>query len=103
MPLSRQQEAKMLNLDALEGAPLVAQPFDHCIVSGFLAPADVRAVLQDFPEVAKGGSFPLSSLRCGPALTSLAEQLQGSQASDIDDTARPEPSQRRSHPSGFRR
>ena len=83
MPLSRQQEATMLNLDALESAPLVAQPFDHCIVSGFLTPTDAQAVLQDFPAVAKGGSFPLSSLRCGPALSGLAEQLQGPQVAVV--------------------
>lgn len=77
MPLPQQQYKRMLNLDALEACPLIGEPFEHCVVPDFLSVDDIQAVLGDFPNVAKGGSFPLSSLSCGPTLSRLAAQLQG--------------------------
>lgn len=67
----------MLNLDALRGAALQRDPFDHLVVPRFIAQDALKAIEQDFPAIAAPGSFPLASLRFGPAFESLSKALQG--------------------------
>ena len=71
----------MLNLDALRGAALQRDPFDHLVVPRFIAADALKAIEQDFPAIAAPGSFPLASLRFGPAFERLSKALQGSEMS----------------------
>ena len=48
----------MLNLDALRGAALQRDPFDHLIVPSFIAQDALTAIERDFPAIAAPGSFP---------------------------------------------
>lgn len=67
----------MLDLDALRGAALQSDPFDHLIVPRFIAGDALAAIGQDFPDNMGPGSYPLSSLRFGPAFRRLSEDIQG--------------------------
>jgi hypothetical protein len=69
----------MIDLDytALRAAPLAREPFPHVIVPWFLAAAALPAVLADLPPIAKGGSFPVASLRLGPQARALVQALEG--------------------------
>jgi SM-20-related protein len=66
-----------LDLDRFEATALQRAPFDFLIVPGFLAPAMLPAIERDFPPIDRGGSFPSTSLRCGPGFAALLDELQG--------------------------
>ncbi len=66
-----------LDLERFEATALQRAPFDFLIVPGFLKHAALPSVERDFPEIASGGSFPATSLKCGPAFTALLDELQG--------------------------
>lgn len=86
----------MLDLEALAATPLCRDPFPYLIVPGFLK-AEARAtVTEDYPEIALPGSFPTSSVSCGPAFKDLLVELEGpalravfAQKFGIDLTNRP--------------
>ena len=67
----------LLDLDRLRAAPLCRDPFDHVIVDRFVRAEHVPALLADFPEARRHGSFPLASLACGAAFARLAAELEG--------------------------
>ncbi|MEX0760044.1 MAG: 2OG-Fe(II) oxygenase [Tistlia sp.] len=69
----------LLDLERFAATPLVREPFDHLIVPGFLRPEALAAVAADFPDIAEGGSFPLASLRCGPAFDRLVEEIRSAE------------------------
>lgn len=53
-------------------------PYDYLVLPAFVkADALVRA-WADFPHITKAGSFPLSTLQCGPAFKQLMNELEGS-------------------------
>lgn len=66
-----------LDLERFEETALQRAPFDFLIVPGFLKRDALPAVERDFPAIDKGGSFPATSVRCGPAFRSLLDELQG--------------------------
>lgn len=66
-----------LDLERFEATPLQRAPFDFLIVPAFLKRAALPAVERDFPPIDRGGSFPATSVRCGPAFSALLEELQG--------------------------
>lgn len=69
--------APIIDLDALAGAAVASEPFDHVIVPGFV-PADSRAALaRDFPKVDRPGSIPVGELTYGPAFSQLIDALHG--------------------------
>ncbi len=67
----------MLDLDALRGAALQREPFDHLIVPRFITAESLAAIGRDFPAKVGPGSYPLSALRVGPAFQQLCEAVQG--------------------------
>ena len=74
-PLSQEQSEKMsgyLRLDAFRSTPLVKEPFEHLIVSGFVDPAGLAAVNADYPKISTSGSFPVDQVSFGPAFSSKA-------------------------------
>ncbi|HLY56071.1 MAG TPA: 2OG-Fe(II) oxygenase [Stellaceae bacterium] len=86
----------MLDLTAFEATPLVAEPYPHLIVPGFLTAAARESVQRDYPEIDRPGSFPASELRCGPAFEALLAELEGpalreamARKFDIDLAGRP--------------
>jgi SM-20-related protein len=67
----------LVNLNALRNAPLQSEPFEYFIASDVVDPATIDTVLNDYPKVKKGGSFPLSSTHGGPLFKQLCAELQG--------------------------
>lgn len=67
----------MLDLEAFAATPLVAEPFPHLIVPGFLKAEARERVARDYPAVARPGSFPTSELQYGPAFRALLAELEG--------------------------
>ena len=66
-----------LDLDGLAKAPLVAEPFPYLVVPNFVRTPALKAIDADFPAIKHPGSFPLSTLRFGPAFARFMEELQG--------------------------
>jgi hypothetical protein len=67
----------MIDYERFRRTPLVREPFDHLVVSGFLAASALEPALSGFPAIEKGGSFPESELSFGPGFAGLLEELRG--------------------------
>lgn len=85
-----------LDLEGFEATALQRAPFEFLIVPGFLKRDALAEIERDFPAIASGGSFPATSLACGPAFAALLEELQGpavtrsfEQKFNLDLTGRP--------------
>jgi SM-20-related protein len=65
-----------LDLEALEAASVVTEPFRFFIVPRFVREAALNAIGADFPSIAHPGSFPLATLRFGPAFRDMVDELQ---------------------------
>ena len=57
--------------------PVATHPFPHIVVPNFVSPAALPSVVESLPAIQKGGSFPTSSLRLGPAARALMAELEG--------------------------
>ena len=66
-----------LGYDTLAATPVATDPFPHVIVPQFVPPAALDAVIADLPPIARRGSFPIGSLRLGPAARELMQALEG--------------------------
>ena len=66
-----------LATDALAVAPVATDPFPHLVVPGFVATDELDAVIRDLPPIGRRGSFPIGSLRLGPAAHALMDALAG--------------------------
>lgn len=85
-----------LRLEAFRTTPLVKQPFEHLIVSGFIGPAALAAINADYPAISSPGSFPVDQVSFGPAFQKLLDELESDQFREafeekfgIDLTGRP--------------
>jgi len=67
----------ILDLDRLRAAPLHLDPFEFVLVESFLGPEHLPALVADFPEIRGHGSFPVNSLKYGPAFARLIAALSG--------------------------
>ena len=67
--------ATMLNLDKLRAAEFHPVPFEYLLVDDFLRDECKQEIVRDFPAIEKHGSFPISSLKYGPAFGQLASEL----------------------------
>ncbi|MGH6828773.1 MAG: 2OG-Fe(II) oxygenase [Rhizomicrobium sp.] len=66
-----------IDLDAFERAPLARQPFAYAMVPRFVRAQAMAAINADFPPVTHSGSFPLPTLRYGPAFARLVAAIEG--------------------------
>ena len=65
----------MLNLELFRRTPLVREPYEHLILPEFVRVEFLEQVEADFPQIDKGGSFPLSSLCFGETFAALTAEL----------------------------
>ncbi len=84
------------NLERFAAAPLEREPFDHVVVSDFIAADALGDIVAGFPLIEQGGSFPVESEHCAPAFANFVSDLQGpkvaqafSEKFDIDLAGRP--------------
>ncbi len=66
-----------VDLSAFRAAQLVRDPFPYLVLPGFVRPWAREAVNNDFPEITKPGSFPISELSYGPAFANFLATLTG--------------------------
>ena len=69
----------MIDLDyaRLDATLVATDPFPHVVVPDFVPPAALDAVLTDLPPLGKRGSFPVDSVRLGPAAGALMQAMEG--------------------------
>jgi hypothetical protein len=69
----------MIELDyaRLNATPVATTPFPHVVVSGFVPPVSLEAVLADLPPLGKRGSFPVDAVKLGPNAAALMEAMEG--------------------------
>jgi SM-20-related protein len=65
----------IIDLEALERAPLQRDPCDFIVVPDFIREEALPAVNRDYPEIDVPGNFPPEELRYGPTFGSLLEEL----------------------------
>ncbi|MDE2333875.1 MAG: 2OG-Fe(II) oxygenase [Rhodospirillales bacterium] len=66
-----------LDLAAMDATPVASVPFTHIVVEKFVRPERLGAVIAALPPIGKRGSFPLGSLRLGPAAAGMFGELEG--------------------------
>ena len=67
----------ILDLERLQASLLRRDPFDFVVVDNFIRGEHLPALLADFPDIRRHGSFPLGSLTIGDAFAGLAAELEG--------------------------
>ncbi len=73
----------MLNLAALEQTPVHVKPFPFVVVPSFIGEHDLDVIEKDYPAISKPGSFPLGTLRFGPAFSRFMTELRQPAFRDI--------------------
>jgi len=66
-----------LRVDAFRTTPLVREPFQHLVVSGFIGPEALAAINADYPKISSSGSFPVDQVTFGSAFQRLLDELEG--------------------------
>ncbi len=66
----------ILNLPSLEQAPVYAKPFPFLVVPNFINEEKLEKIEKDYPAIAMPGSFPLETLRAGPAFSQFVHELR---------------------------
>jgi len=69
-------DLQLVDLRALEAAPLNREPFQFVVVKDFVRPEALPAVMEAFPPIDRPGSFPLERLRYGEAFARLVAELE---------------------------
>jgi len=73
----------MLNLSKLEAAELHREPFEYLLVEDVLEDDCKPAIVQDFPQIDKKGSFPLGRLEYGSSFKQLTDELLGPEFASV--------------------
>ena len=66
-----------IDLEAFEAAIVARDPFPFALVPHFVKSGAMAAINADYPLVAHPGSFPLPTLKYGPAFAALIQAIQG--------------------------
>ena len=87
----------MLDLERFWNTPLTRKPFEFLIVPEFVKAGARTAIENDYPEVARPGSFPLREVTYGPAFATFIEEMRSAefreafeQKFNVDLTNRPD-------------
>ena len=69
--------AMPIDLEAFAAAPVAREPFAYAMVPHFVKTEALPAINADYPLVDLPGSFPLPTLKYGPAFSRLIEAIRG--------------------------
>ena len=72
-----------LNLEKLRAARIEAEPFAYTIVPGFLSPETVARINATYPNIEKGGSYPIESLEANMAIKDVIDELDSPEFESI--------------------
>ena len=85
-----------IDVEAVGRASVAREPFPWFMVPGFVKREALDAINADFPDVAHAGSFPLPTLKYGPAFQRFMDAIRGpeftravAQKLSLDLSARP--------------
>ena len=85
-----------IDVEAVGRASVAREPFPWFMVPGFVKREALDAINADFPDVAHAGSFPLPTLKYGPAFQRFMDAIRGpeftravAQKLGLDLSARP--------------
>jgi hypothetical protein len=66
----------LLDLEALQRAPLAREPFTFTVVRNAIRSADAAAIRDDFPEIEDSGLLPVEATHHGPLFRRLIRELE---------------------------
>lgn len=66
-----------LNIEKLKQAEVSSEPFNYVIVPGFLDADTVKSINATYPNIEKGGSYPLESLETDMMIKGVIDELDG--------------------------
>lgn len=66
---------EILNLDAIKSANVNSTPYPYFLVENAVNSSRLKTLIEDFPDINQGGSFPLDSLQLKPVYKALAEEF----------------------------
>ncbi|MBU1210301.1 MAG: 2OG-Fe(II) oxygenase [Alphaproteobacteria bacterium] len=66
-----------LHLDKLRAAKVASEPYMYTVLPGFLSPDSVRAINATYPNIEKGGSYPVESLEENMIIKEVIDELDG--------------------------
>lgn len=66
-----------LNLDKLRAAKVESEPYQFLVVPGFLSADSVSRINATYPNIEKGGSYPIDSLDENMAIKEVIAELDG--------------------------
>jgi len=66
----------IIAFDALRAATVSAAPYPHALIPQLLRPERLAAVVADFPDIRKGGSFNLSKVESRGEFAALIDELE---------------------------
>ena len=66
-----------IDVEAVRNAAVTRAPFSYFLVPGFVKRDALEAINADFPAVTHAGSFPLPTLKFGPAFEAFMEAIRG--------------------------
>jgi hypothetical protein len=67
----------VLDLGAIDAAPLQTDPFDFLVVPGCIRPDDLTAINGDYPDIDRPGNLNPEDTRYGPLFQGFLEELEG--------------------------
>jgi SM-20-related protein len=67
----------ILDFEKLNATSLRTRPFDYVVVSNFIRPEWEDRLIAAFPDIDKGGSFPLSTVKFGLDFSRLIDAMNG--------------------------
>lgn len=66
-----------LNLDKLKAARIETEPYEFVVVPGFLSADSVARINATYPNIDKGGSYPIDSLAENMTIKEVIDELDG--------------------------
>jgi hypothetical protein len=66
-----------LNIDKLKAAKVETDPYLYTVVPGFLGAASLRRINETYPNIEKGGSYPIDSLKESMTIKEVIAELDG--------------------------
>jgi hypothetical protein len=74
---AKAMSALPIDLAAFDAATVAREPFPFALVPHFVRPEAMTAINADYPLVSHPGSFPLPTLKYGPAFAAMIDAIQG--------------------------
>ena len=71
------EPASIFDLEGLEEAPVVREPYETLTVPGFVRADALRAINADYPAIDEAAALDLELLTYGPAFAAMTDYLRG--------------------------